>query len=103
LTERYRVYVNDIISGHSCDSALHPKGRAADIGRITDPLTGAATNFHSYTAADNQALDSAFLTYLVGLLPAGAGLGQSQCPGHGSVPAAIRTFPDSCTHQHVGI
>ena len=100
LTTRYQVFLNNIITGHGCDSALHPKGQATDFERITDPTTGSTTIFHG----DNAALVSQFLVYLAALLPAGAGLGQLGCAGNNvALPAGIQHFVDSCTHQHLQI
>ena len=100
LTSRYQVFLNNIITGHGCDSALHPKGQATDFERITDPNTGSTTIFHG----DNAALVSQFLVYLAALLPTGAGLGQLGCAGNNvALPAGIQHFPDTCSHQHLQI
>ncbi len=100
LTSRYQVFLNNIITGHGCDSALHPKGQATDVERITDPTTGSTTIFHG----DNAALVSQFLVYLAALLPVGAGLGQLGCAGNNvALPAGIQHFPDTCSHQHLQI
>lgn len=101
LTDRYTLYLNNIITGHGCDSAQHPKGRAVDLNRTADPATGRSTNFASYRSGDNQSFDREVMSRIAALLPAGGGLGQYGCPGRMiAVPPRIQFFPDSCTHQH---
>ena len=104
LTARYRVGINNIVTGHSCDTHLHPKGRAVDVGTVVDPKTGRHTNFDSWRAGDNPGLDRQFASTLGTLLPTGGGLGQVGCAGGPvGVPSRLRAFADACNHQHFDV
>jgi hypothetical protein len=104
-TDRYHVIAWNIITGHGCDQYQHPKGRAFDLGGISDPLTGASTNLADGTAGDDPALDKALVEFLARNAPAGSQIGQSNCPGRAgaSIPAGIEFFPDTCNHQHFNV
>ena len=105
ITDRYHVMVNNLVTGHSCDSGRHPRGGAVDFNIVTDPTTGARTNFHSGGSGDNDALDRQFVSFLATKLPAGGGLGQRYCGSRGSaaVPKTILFFSDTCNHQHAQV
>jgi hypothetical protein len=81
VTANYRIKINNIVTGHACDSGGHPRGRAVDIGMVTSLTTGTTTGFGGHSGANNLALDAAFVNYSSKLLPNGAGLGQRHCPG----------------------
>lgn len=106
LSNRYTLNINNIITGHGCDSGQHPRGRAFDLNGALDRTTGKSTNFASYTGGDNQGLDRQVMTDIAKMLRTNvkAGLGQSDCPGRQiPLPAGIEFFPDTCTHQHVTV
>ncbi len=105
LTARYRIKLNNIITGHSCDSGGHPKGRAVDIATVTVLSNGASTSFGGRSGPNNRALDAAFVNYVSTLLPNGAGLGQRYCAGQSSAHprAGVQFFDDVCNHQHVQV
>ncbi len=105
ITDRYHVMVNNLVTGHSCDSGRHPRGGAIDFNIVIDPKTGARTNFHSGGSGDNDALDRQFVSFLATKLPAGGGLGQRYCGSRGSaaVPKTILFFSDTCNHQHAQV
>ncbi|HET8591028.1 MAG TPA: hypothetical protein VFM01_15430 [Nakamurella sp.] len=100
-TDRYRIGIYDIVTGHSCDSGQHPKGRAADISSIVDPRTGASSNLHG----NNPSLDHAFAQFLADRLAPVGGLGQRNCAGRSGLSLApqVLLFDDGCTHQHVDV
>lgn len=102
---RYRIKINNIVTGHSCDSGRHPQGRAVDFGGVWDQRTGAASSFGGYWGPDNPALDRIFVNYASTVLPNGGGLGQSTCPGPSAARprAGVRFFPDVCNHQHADV
>jgi len=103
ITDRYRVTLNNLVTGRSCDSGRHPRGAAIDFWTVTDPRSGATTNFDSWRLGDNQSLNRQFIAFLAANVGAGAGLGQRYCPGQSSarIPASIIWFSDACNHQHV--
>ncbi|MDB4944341.1 MAG: hypothetical protein JWP97_3875 [Labilithrix sp.] len=103
LTNKYDMFVDNIVTGHGCDQFFHPKGLASDLGGAKDRATGASTNFTPGTARDDKALDRSFVEYFSTILPDNAGLGQSECAGRTSakVRAGVHYFDDTCTHQHV--
>ncbi len=105
VTDRYRIKVNYLVTGHRCDALQHPKGRAVDMGGAWDLRTGTATSFGGFWGPDRPSLDRAFVSYASTILPAGAGLGQSRCPGRSTarIRAGVRFFADSCTHQHIEV
>ena len=105
VTAKYKIKINNIVSGHSCDSGGHPKGRATDLGSATDLATGAFTSFGGSAGANNLALDRTFVNYISNLLPNGAGLGQQNCAGQsGARPrAGVQFFADVCNHQHIQV
>lgn len=102
-TDRYQVLVNNMVTGHGCDSGQHPLGRAVDFNTVIDPATGRRTNWHSWTSGDNEALDREFLTYVARSITSKGGAGQSNCPGSAgaSLPAGMYAFVDVCNHQHL--
>jgi hypothetical protein len=105
VTDRYHVMVNNLVTGHGCDSGRHPRGGAVDVNIVTDPRTGARTNLHSGGSGDNDTLDRQFVSFLATKLPAGGGLGQRYCGSRGSatVPTSILFFSDTCNHQHAQV
>jgi len=105
VTSKYRVKINNIITGHGCDSARHPRGMATDIGGAWNISTGAATSFGGYWGPNNTSMDAQFATYASSILPVGSGLGQRYCAGTSSanVRAGIAWFADNCNHQHVQV
>jgi hypothetical protein len=102
-TNKYQVFVNNMVTGHSCDSGYHPQGKAVDFNTVIDPATGRRTNWHSYERGDNRALDAEFLSYTASAITSGGGAGQVNCPGsaHAPVPAGMLRFSDYCNHQHI--
>jgi hypothetical protein len=102
-TTQYKLYLDNIITGHGCDQFLHPKGRASDIGTATDISSGQSTNFTPGSSNDNQQLDHSFYVYLASILPKGGEMGQGECAGRTGItaPPGITFFNDTCTHQHV--
>ncbi len=105
VTSRYRIKINNIVTGHGCDSGGHPKGRATDLGSATDLTTRTFTSFGGVAGADNPAVDRAFVNYISTILPNGAGLGQSNCPGRSGthLRAGVQFFADFCNHQHIQV
>jgi hypothetical protein len=103
LTDRYDLIIWNIVTGHGCDQYFHPRGMASDLGGATDRSTGASTNFAPGTSGDDQNLDRSFVEYFASILPANAGLGQSECAGRSgaTIPPDIHFFSDTCNHQHV--
>ncbi len=101
-TTRYRISINNIVTGHGCDGGWHPRGAAVDFATVTDPRTGAHSNLHTGRSGDNDTLDRQFTGFLAGAMPKGGGVGQRYCGSRGAaaVPAGILFFSDSCTHQH---
>ena len=53
----------------------------------------------SVTGRDQRSID--FLNAIMPLLPAGSGIGQSNCGGGLSLPAGITEFNDTCNHIHI--
>lgn len=100
---RYRVYVNNMVSGHGCDSGYHPQGKAVDFNRVTELSTGRTTNWHTGSGSDNRALDAQFLSFAASFVTHGGGAGQANCAGsaHAPLPAGMFRFADACTHQHL--
>ncbi len=105
VTGYYRIRINNIITGHGCDSGQHPLGRSVDIATVTSLSTGAATSFGGNSGPNNLDLDRVFANYASTVLPIGAGLGQSTCPGQSSarLRAGVYFFPDVCNHQHIQV
>jgi len=105
VTDRYHVMVNNLVTGHSCDSGRHPRGGAVDFNIVTDPRTGARTNLHSGGSGDNDTLDRQFVSFLATKVPTGGGLGQRYCGSRGraTVPKSILFFSDACNHQHAQV
>ena len=105
VTSRYKIKINNIITGHGCDSAQHPKGRSTDLGGVWNLTTGAFTSFGGFWGRNNYAVDREFAVYASSILPNGAGLGQSTCPGVSSarLRTGVQFFPDACNHQHVQV
>lgn len=106
VSNRYTLKINNIITGHGCDTGQHPNGRAFDLNLAVDRVTGRSTNFASYTGGDNAALDRELMVTMAKMLRTNvkAGLGQNRCPGRQvTLPAGVEFFPDSCTHQHVTV
>jgi hypothetical protein len=105
VTDRYHVMVNNMVTGHGCDAAQHPKGRAIDFNIAIDPRTGARTNFHSGGSGDNDTLDRQFVSLLASKMPAGSGLGQRYCGSRGQVKVGSKVlfFADTCNHQHAQV
>ena len=101
-TSRYRVSINNIVTGHGCDGGWHPRGAAVDFATVTDPRSGAHSNLHTGRSGDNDTLDRQFTAFLAGALPTGGAVGQRYCGSRGgaAIPAGIMFFSDSCTHQH---
>ncbi|WP_172832225.1 hypothetical protein [Nakamurella panacisegetis] len=104
-TSKYKIKINNIITGHGCDSAQHPKGRSTDLGGAWNLTTGAFTSFGGYWGANNYAVDREFAVYASSILPNGSGLGQSTCRGTSSarLRAGVQFFADACNHQHVQV
>jgi hypothetical protein len=104
-TSKYKIMINNIITGHGCDSGRHPRGMATDIGGAWNLATGAVTSFGGYWGPNNTAMDTQFATYAGSILPSGSGLGQRNCAGTSSaqLKSGIMFFPDSCNHQHVQV
>ena len=104
-TSTYKIKINNIITGHGCDSAQHPKGRSTDLGGVWNLSSGAFTSFGGYWGPNNYAVDREFAVYAASILPDGAGLGQSTCPGVSSarLRAGVQFFPDACNHQHIQV
>ncbi len=102
-TNRYRVYVNNMVTGHSCGSGYHPKGKAVDFNTIIDPATGHSTNWHSGQSGDDITVDVQFLTYVAAAVPSGGGAGQRYCAGRSGarLPGGMAFFDDFCNHQHL--
>lgn len=95
-TDRYRVFVNNMVSGRGCDSGFHPRGMAVDFNTVVDPRTGLSTNWHTGSSSDNRALDREFLTFTARAITSGGGAGQRNCAG--SAGAAYRPgWPGSTT------
>lgn len=104
-TQKYKIQPINIITGHGCDSFLHPKGRASDIDFVTDLSTGITTNLTPGSSGDNQTLDGQFFLYIASILPPGGELGQDECSGRSGLRATpgITYFSDSCNHQHIDL
>lgn len=102
-TNRYRVFVNNMVTGHGCGAGYHAQGRAVDFNTVVDPATGRSTNWHSGESGDNVTLDVQFLTYVAGSVPSGGGAGQRYCTGRAGarLPAGMAFFDDFCNHQHL--
>jgi hypothetical protein len=102
-TNKYQVFLNNMVTGHSCDSGYHPRGKAVDFNTVSDPATGRHTNWHSYESGDNRALDREFLSYAASAITSGGGAGQANCPGSATapLPAGMLRFSDYCNHQHL--
>ena len=84
ITTRYQLFLDNIVTGHGCDQYYHPMGLATDMGGLTDPVSGATTNFTSGSGSDNLSLDRSFVGYLANILTGygyNTGLGQSGCSG----------------------
>jgi hypothetical protein len=84
--------------GHRPQSA-HYTGDAVDLGSL-DGHRLSGRDPHSLTALDAITLD----------LPPGSAIGQSTCDPPptehalvGTLPAGVRTFPDSCDHLHLEV
>ena len=105
VTSKYKIKINNIITGHGCDSAQHPKGRSTDLGGVWNLTTGAFTSFGGFWGRNDYAVDREFAVYAASILPNGAGLGQSTCAGVSSarLRAGVQFFPDACNHQHVQV
>lgn len=104
VTNRYQVLVNNMVTGHGCDSGMHPKGRAIDFNTIVDPVTGARTNWHSGTSGDHRTLGAAFLRVVAQHVTVSAGAGQRNCAGSAiAMPSNFLRFNDFCSHQHIDI
>jgi len=103
VTATYKIKINNIVTGHGCDSAQHPKGRATDLGGAWQLASGTFTSFGGAAGANNLELDRVFVNYISTILPDGAGLGQRTCPGQSAARprAGVQFFPDSCNHQHI--
>jgi len=104
-TTKYKLFLDNIVTGHGCDQFLHPKGRASDLGGVTDLSTGTSTNFTPGTSGDNQQLDHDFYVYMASILPSGSEMGQNECTGRTDItaPQGITFFSDTCTHQHIDL
>lgn len=102
-TDRYRVAVNNMVSGRGCDSGYHPRGMAVDFNTVVDPRTGRSTNWHTGSGSDNRSLDREFLTFTARTITSGGGAGQRNCAGSAgaALPAGMARFDDSCNHQHL--
>lgn len=102
-TNRYRVFVNNMVTGHGCGAGYHPEGKAVDFNTVVDPATGRSTNWHSGESGDNVTLDVQFLTYVAGSVPSGGGAGQRYCTGRSGarLPSGMAFFDDFCNHQHL--
>lgn len=105
VTSKYKIKINNIITGHGCDSAQHPKGRATDLGGVWNIATGAFTSFGGYWGRNNYTVDRDFAVYASSVLPNGAGLGQRTCPGVSSarLRVGVQFVADSCNHQHIQV
>ncbi len=106
ITTRYQLFLDNIVTGHGCDQYYHPMGLATDMGGLTDPVSGATTNFTSGSGSDNESLDRSFVVYLANILTGfsyNTGLGQSGCSGRTGIamPPRVNYFSDTCTHQHL--
>ena len=90
LGQKHAYDVWNIITGHACDRFYHPKGRAMDIGN--------ADGEHSWQNA-------AFRQDAADVLPDGATLLQTGCPGTPPVIPRRRLIQgdDFCTHQHIDV
>ena len=105
VTSKYKIKINNIITGHGCDSAQHPKGRSTDLGGVWNLTTGAFTSFGGYWGRNDLTVDRDFAVYASNILPNGAGLGQSSCAGVSSarLRPGVQFFPDACNHQHIQV
>ncbi|MET3808002.1 hypothetical protein ABIB25_005029 [Nakamurella sp. UYEF19] len=103
LTANYKIKINNIITGHGCDGAQHPKGRATDLATATSLTTGASTSFGGISGPNNLEMDRLFVNYISTILPTGSGIGQRNCAGQSSARPrpGIQFFADACNHQHV--
>ncbi|GAB3705329.1 hypothetical protein [Mariniluteicoccus flavus] len=104
-TDVYTIQLSTIVTGHGCDTARHPKGKAYDVKRITKD--GRTSNLIDGNGGNNAALNGEFAAWTAGRLPADglSGLGQLGCSGRATIPAprGVNVFPDTCHHQHVHV
>lgn len=104
-TDEWSVQLSNIVTGHGCDTARHPKGKAFDVAKITKG--GRSSNQMDGTAGNDPALNGEFASWQAHHLPADnlSGVGQLGCSGRATIdaPAGVNTFADSCNHQHVQV
>lgn len=96
IAQKYPIYINDIVSGHQCDTAQHPKGRAMDIFKI-----GGADLNDSWWASDANVAtinDIAKMMGGLGTYPMGFGVGCSAVSKI-NAPSNLVVFNDSCSPQ----
>lgn len=96
IAQKYKYQINDIVSGHQCDSAQHPKGRAMDIFYIGgQPLNDNwwANNSNVATVNDIGNIVHNTASYTFGFGVGCSAVNKIQNPGN------LVVFNDSCNPQ----
>lgn len=104
-TDEWNLTLSNIVTGHGCDTARHPKGKAFDVAAMSKG--GRSSNQMDGTAGNDPALNGEFASWQAHHLPGDnlSGVGQLGCSGRAKIdaPAGVNTFADSCNHQHVQV
>lgn len=108
IAQQYKYQIQDIVSGHNCDTGRHPLGRAMDIFQLDgEPINGHCgdQNIKDFT--------NGVTTIMSRLLPAGkfvngnpvnmAGIGACSQNEVANPPANINYFFDSPDQLHVDV
>lgn len=104
-TDEWTIQLSTIVTGHGCDTARHPKGKAYDVKKIS--RGGRTSNEIDGNAGNDPALNGEFAAWTAQRLPRDnkSGVGQLGCSGRATIdhPAGVVVFADTCNHQHVQI
>ena len=109
IAEKYKFTVQDIVSGHYCDTGRHPLGRAMDIFQVNDQdmtWSGSVAALDRQFAADVAGIMSALLPdgkFVNGRPVNMAGLGVCSQGDVPNPPANINYFVDACDELHVDV
>lgn len=90
-SDTYKFRINALISDHDCDTAQHPKGKAADFGLVNGQtaITDATVGLYRQFATDLSGYMS------------GGGIGQQECLGTLPLKNGVKQFTDPCNHLHI--
>jgi|GEM_PF-953731 len=101
LAAKYKYTVQDIDSGHDCDTGLHPKGKAFDVYAVND--TSVSGSCSSSTIQDFRKYAANVLAQLVPNQSGNNMPGVSQCGGDATLPSGVRTFFDASDQVHIDV